>query len=201
MSEDEYLAAPGAETVVDAAGCHVIPGLTDIHFHGCMGSDCCDGTAEAFRTIARWQLRQGVTSVTPATMTMPEPVLASICRTARDFHDPDGADFCGLYLEGPFISAAKKGAQNEAYIHPADAAMFARLQECAGGRIRTVVVAPETDGALDFIRALRGQVTISLAHTTADYETASEALRCGASQITHLYNAMPPFTHRAPGPI
>ncbi|MCM1063167.1 MAG: N-acetylglucosamine-6-phosphate deacetylase [Eubacterium sp.] len=201
VSEETWLSTEGEETLTDAEGCYVIPGLTDIHFHGCMGSDCCDGTEEAFRVIARYQLRRGVTSITPATLTMPEEVLAEICRAARDFSCEDGADLCGLYMEGPFISPAKKGAQNEKYIHPADTEMLKRLQQLSGGMIRTVTVAPETEGAMDFIRENSGSVNISLAHTAADYDTAREALACGASQLTHTYNAMMPFSHRAPGPI
>ena len=201
VTKEAYDAADGPENIVDAAGDYVIPGLTDIHFHGCMGSDCCDGTAEAFHTIARYELSQGVTSITPATMTMSEETLAKICEAARDFSCPDGADFCGLYMEGPFISIAKKGAQNERYIHPADTPMLQRLQELCGGKIRTAVIAPETEGAMDFIRKNSGSINISLAHTTADYDTCMEAFLNGASQLTHTYNAMPPFTHRAPGPI
>ncbi|MDO5337858.1 MAG: N-acetylglucosamine-6-phosphate deacetylase [Eubacteriales bacterium] len=201
VSEAEYSALPGEEQVLDAKGSYVIPGLVDIHFHGCMGSDCCDGTPEAFSTIARYELSQGITSITPATMTISEEDLSRICMAARDFSCPDGADFCGLYMEGPFISHAKKGAQNEKFIRSADSAMLSRLQELSGGAIRTVVVAPETEGAMDFIRENSGHINISLAHMTADYETAKEALSLGASQLTHTYNAMPPFSHRAPGPI
>ena len=201
VSQKDYLSVSGDETVIDAEGNYVIPGLTDIHFHGCMGSDCCDGTEEAFRVIAQYELRQGVTSITPATMTMSEDVLAGICRSAKDFSCADGADFCGLYMEGPFISPAKKGAQNEKYICPADTEMLKRLQQASGGLIRTVTVAPEAEGAMDFIRENSANINISLAHTTADYETAKEALSCGASQLTHTYNAMMPFSHRAPGPI
>ena len=126
VSEEEYHGASGEEQAIDAAGGYVIPGLTDIHFHGCMGSDCCDGTAEAFRTIAEYELKQGVTSITPATMTMSEEVLAGICRAAKDFSCENGADFCGLYMEGPFISLAKKGAQNGNFIHQADSEMLDR---------------------------------------------------------------------------
>lgn len=201
LSECEYNALAAEECTFDACGAYVIPGLTDIHFHGCMGADCCDGTQEAFRTIAEYQLRHGITSITPATMTMPEETLLAICQTAKDFDCENGADFCGLYMEGPFISTAKKGAQNEHYIRTADSAMLGRLQHISGNKIRTVVVAPETEGALDFIKKNAGETNISLAHTVADYDTAKEALSCGASQLTHLYNAMPPFSHRAPGPI
>lgn len=201
VSEEEYKGASLEEQAIDAKGGYVIPGLTDIHFHGCMGSDCCDGTPEAFRTIAEYELKQGVTSITPATMTMSEEVLAGICRAAKDFSCENGADFCGLYMEGPFISFAKKGAQNGDFIHQADTGMLKRLQEISGNKIRTVVVAPETEGAMDFIRQNSDTVNISLAHTTADYDTSMEAFSLGASQLTHMYNAMPPFTHRAPGPI
>lgn len=201
VTEEAYQEASGTEMLTDAAGDYVIPGLTDIHFHGCMGSDCCDGDAEAFETIARYELRQGVTSITPATMTMSEDVLIKICRCARDYSCPEGADLCGLYLEGPFISPAKKGAQNEKFIRPADEEMLRRLQEASGDMIRTVAIAPETAGALDFIRSCSADVRISIAHTTADYDTAREAFACGAAQLTHMYNAMMPFSHRAPGPI
>lgn len=201
VSEQTYAVSDADETLTDAEGCYVIPGLTDIHFHGCMGSDCCDGTEEAFRVITEYELRQGVTSVTPATLTMSEEVLTRICRAAKAFSFADGADLCGLYMEGPFISPARKGAQNEKYIHPADTEMLQRLQQACGGLIRTVTVAPETEGAMEFIRRNKDSVTISLAHTAADYDTAREALACGASQLTHTYNAMMPFSHRAPGPI
>ncbi len=201
VSEEAYSASDADETITDAEGCYVIPGLTDIHFHGCMGSDCCDGTEEAFRVITEYELRQGVTSVTPTTMTMSEEVLTGICRAAKDFSCADGADFCGLYMEGPFISPAKKGAQNEKYVHVADTEMLQRLQQASGGLIRTVTVAPETEGSMEFIRRNKDSINISLAHTCADYDTAREALACGASQLTHTYNAMMPFSHRAPGPI
>ena len=201
VSEDVYFGLEGEEAVTDAEGGYIIPGLTDIHFHGCMGSDCCDGSIEAFRTIAAYELRQGITSITPATMTMPEDTLAQICRTVNGFSYEDGADLCGLYMEGPFISADKKGAQNGSHIHTADTEMLQRLQDISGNKVRTVVVAPETEGAMEFIRQNSGSINISIAHTTADYETSKKALSLGASQLTHMFNAMPPFTHRAPGPI
>ena len=171
VTEEEYFAAGGQEETVDAQGCYVIPGLTDIHFHGCVGYDCCDGT------------------------------LFQVARAAAGYDFKDGADFCGLYMEGPFISAKKKGAQKEEYVRKPDVELFERLQSASGNRFRTVVAAPDTEGAMDFIRALNGRVRISLGHMTSDYDTVCEALRMGASQITHLYNAMPPFTHREPGPL
>ena len=104
-------------------------------------------------------------------------------------------------MEGPFISPAKKGAQNGLYIHKPDVPMFLRLQKAAGGLFKLVDIAPEEEGAMEFIDVLKDQVAISLAHTTADYDTAKEAYDRGACHATHLYNAMPPFSHRAPGVI
>jgi N-acetylglucosamine-6-phosphate deacetylase len=107
----------------------------------------------------------------------------------------------GIYLEGPFLSADKLGAQNPAYVKAPDVAMARRLQAAAGGLVKLLAVAPEVDGAMELIDALGGEIWCTLAHTTADYETASEALRRGAKQITHSYNAMPPSSHREPGVI
>lgn len=220
LDRDAYEACRGEDTLLDASGCYVIPGLTDIHFHGCAGSDACDGTVEALRRIARYEGAHGITTITPATMTVSEEQLMAVARAAAAYRasgcmdkaaqgsaayrgegESVGAVLAGLYLEGPFISAAKKGAQNESYIRRPDAELFQRLNEAANGCIRTVALAPETDGALEFIRAHAGRVNVSLAHMTADYETTRRALEAGASQITHLYNAMPGFHHRDPGPI
>lgn len=193
--------------VVDAAGLCAIPGLTDIHFHGCAGHDFCDADPEGIRAMAAYELKNGITTIVPATMTFSEEILTGICRTAAEYKAwqdetaPELAILEGINMEGPFISPAKKGAQNGAYIHKPDAEMFLRLQEVSGGLFRLVDIAPEEDGAMDFIDRLKDQVTISIAHTTADYDTALEAYRRGAAQATHLYNAMPPFHHRNPGVI
>ena len=194
------------ETTVDGTGMYLIPGLTDIHFHGCAGYDFCDGTEEAVTAIARYQAKNGVTTICPATMTYPEERLLKICQNARAYRDKcketgrqPGADLAGINMEGPFISMEKKGAQNPAYIHKPDAGMFGRLQEAAGGLIKLCDLAPETEGAMEFIAALHGDVVCSLAHTTADYELSMRAFAQGARHVTHLFNAMQPYSHRKPG--
>ncbi len=201
VTESSYRKAPGEELATDVSGGYVIPGLVDLHLHGCMGSDCCDGTANAFQAMAEYELRCGVAAIAPATMTLPERALLRICRAARGFTPVNGADFLGLYLEGPFISPAKKGAQNETFIRLPDTGLLDRLQEACGGIIRIAAVAPESEGAIPFIRENSKRLRISLGHTAADYDTAKKALENGASQLTHLFNAMPPLSHRAPGPI
>jgi N-acetylglucosamine-6-phosphate deacetylase len=194
---DEY----DKEEILDAAGLSVIPGLTDLHFHGCVGYDFCDGSPEAIHRMAIYQAQNGITQICPATMTLKEEVLDDIVSTAAVYQSKEGAILCGINMEGPYISAQKKGAQNESFIRKPDAAMFRRLQNRSGNRIKITAIAPEEEGAMDFISELKDEVVISLAHTAADYDTAMEAFHRGARQVTHLYNAMPPFTHRAPGVV
>lgn len=194
-------AAPSADAC-DMSGMYAIPGLVDLHFHGCVGYDFCDGTHEAISALARYQAQNGVAAICPATMTYPEEKLAAIAEAAASYvMESKDAALVGINMEGPFISMAKKGAQNGAYVHKPDAEMFRRLQQRANGLFKLCDIAPETEGALDTIEALAGEVRISIAHTEADYDTACEAFRRGARQVTHLYNAMPPFSHRAPGVI
>lgn len=193
------------ESVLDADGLYAIPGLIDIHFHGCMGHDFCDGTVEAIDAITRYEASCGVTSVCPATMTVSPESLVQVMDAARTYNEsparPGQASLVGINMEGPFISEAKKGAQAAEHIRLCDEALFCSLQERSGGLIKLVDIAPENEGAMEFIDALHDKVTISLAHTTADYQTAKEAYDRGARHATHLYNAMPPFTHRAPGVV
>lgn len=191
--------------VLDASGCYAIPGLTDIHFHGCMGYDFCDGTREAIDALAAYELSVGVTNIVPATMTLPEEELLHICRVAKSYREEEGrenrARFHGINLEGPFLSPEKKGAQNGKYIRKPDIELFDRLNEASGHCIRLLAIAPEQEGAMELIEKKHGGTVVSLAHTCADYDTSVTAFSKGASHVTHLYNAMNPYTHRAPGLI
>lgn len=194
----------GDDRVLDASGCYVIPGLVDVHFHGCVGEDLSDATAEGLQRIADFELSQGVTYLCPAGMTLPEEQLTAICKNvaAHRAKNTGGAEVVGAHLEGPFLSTAKKGAQNGAFLHDPDIQMLQRLQEAADGCVKLVTVAPEQPNAMEFIRAAKAMgITVSVGHTVADYETAMEAFRNGASHATHLYNGMPPIHHRAPGVI
>ena len=199
------LAPSENESVLDADGLYAIPGLIDIHFHGCMGHDFCDGTVEAIDAITRYEASCGVTSVCPATMTVSPESLVQVMDAARTYNEsparPGQASLVGINMEEPFISEAKKGAQAAEHIRLCDEALFCSLQERSGDLIKLVDIAPENEGAMEFIDALHDKVTISLAHTTADYQTAKEAYDRGARHATHLYNAMPPYTHRAPGVV
>lgn len=192
------------ECVIDAEGLYLIPGLVDVHFHGCAGFDFSDGTQEALQAIGRYELKNGITSICPASMTLPEEMLTRICEAAYEYHNEKKpavlrARLCGIHLEGPFISLDKKGAQNPVYVRKPDIAFYRRLQEAAHGLIRLVTLAPELEGADAFIRALHKEVHISIGHTASTYECAMHAFSEGADHVTHLLNAMNGFRHRAPG--
>ena len=199
-SEDE-------EIVVDGEGAYAIPGLIDLHFHGCVGADVCDGTPEALKKIAQYEASIGVTAIAPATMTLPVEELEQILRNAAAYKKTQKtggfeADLLGLNMEGPFISPVKKGAQDEKNIVPCNVEIAKRFLKASEGLVKFIGIAPEESSeAVSFIREMKDFVDISLAHTNADYDTAMAAFAAGANHAVHLYNAMPAFTHRAPGVI
>ena len=202
------IAAPspedGGEGCVDAAGGYVLPGLLDIHIHGYAGCDASDPDPQALRRMARALAREGVTGFLGTTMALPRPELRQAAGNFAAFRaspEEDGAVLWGMHMEGPFFSRGKRGAQAESAIIPPDIPLFEEINRVSGGMIRLVDVAPELPGALPFIRRAAQTCAVSLAHTEADYDTAAQALRQGADHITHLYNAMPPYAHRAPGVI
>ena len=195
--------APQGEGEVSARGCCLIPGLTDLHFHGCRGADFSDGDSEGLAEMARYELSRGVTQICPAGMTLEEAQLVKICETAAAHRRAGlpGAELVGVNLEGPFLSMAKKGAQNGAWLQPPSVPLLEKLMEASEGLVKLVSVAPELEGALDFIRQVKDRVTVSVAHTAAGYDTALAAFQAGARQCTHLYNGMAPFAHREPGVV
>ena len=202
--------AQEGEEILDGEGCYAIPGMIDLHFHGCMGYDFCDGTQEAIRKIARYEASIGVTAIAPATMTLPVPELEHILSVAAAYRKKteaekaaayDEADLVGVNMEGPFISKAKKGAQDERNIIPCDAEIFRRFQRAADGLVSFIGIAPEEPGATTFVHEVKDEVNVSLAHTNSDYAHAMAAFEAGANHAVHLYNAMPPFSHRAPGVV
>ena len=186
---------------LDAQGGYVIPGLVDIHTHGAMGEDFSDGNPAGLQPMADYYAAHGVTSYVATTMTLKEETLTPAMHAIRDFRPAGGAKCAGVHLEGPFLSYAKRGAQAAENLHKPDAGLFHRLNEASGGQVKLVTVACEEEGALPFIREISQICTVSLGHTTADYDTAMAGFAAGASHATHLYNGMNSFLHRNPGVI
>lgn len=190
------------EEIVDASGFRIIPGLTDIHFHGCVGYDFCDGTDEAIRNMAKFQLTKGVTNICPATMTLSSETLKKICSVAAHHNaSGDEAVLCGINLEGPCISPDRCGAQNPEYVHKPDIEFLKELIEESNSLTKLVTIAPEVQGAIECIKSLKDKIRFSVGHTMANYDEAKAAFDAGARHVTHLFNAMPGLTHREPGVI
>lgn len=190
--------------VIDAKSGYVAPGLIDMHIHGYLGKDVCDGEEESIRTISKGLLANGVTGYLPTTMTVDMKVIRKALEVCRDLKeeskDWDGSVILGCHAEGPFISESKKGAQDAKYILKPDAAFVKEYADI----IKTITLAPEEDTA-DFaaIREITRDtdVVISMGHTSADYETAMASANAGVKHVTHLFNAMTPLAHRAPGVV
>lgn len=199
------------DSMIDGQGCYLIPGMIDIHFHGCMGADFCDGTGSALRTIAAYEALVGVTAIAPATMTLPkDALLDALCNAARfrraqkEKPDPGLADLVGINMEGPFISPDKKGAQDAAYILCRSSQVFQEFQQAAEGLVKLIAIAPEEtaeESPAEFIANVSGSATVSLAHTNAGYDDAMDAFAHGASHAVHLFNAMTGLNHREPGTV
>ena len=193
---------PDGAEVIDCKGGYVTPGFIDLHIHGYLGKDVCDATAESIRTIAGGIVENGVTGFLPTTMTVSMSVIngaLNACREVKNCDEYYGSQILGVHAEGPFISASKKGAQDARYILKPDADFVKANADI----IKIITLAPEEDK--DFIEIKRmadeTDVVVSMGHTSADYKTAMESSKNGVKHATHLFNAMTPMTHRAPGVV
>ena len=200
---------PAEGEAIDADGLVALPGFIDIHSHGRGGADFCDLTDEAFDTIGRGKLADGVTGFLATGLTRPESDLAELCRCVERYKSRQSApgarhqalSTClGVHLEGPFFNGSMAGAQNPAYLMKPDAAMLKRLD--AISKVVKVSLAPELDGAEDFIRemAAAGIVT-SGGHSAADFDTFERARAAGMTHLTHFCNAMMPIHHLRPSMV
>lgn len=195
---------PENAEIIDAKGGYIAPGLIDLHIHGYLSKDVCDGEEESIRTISKGLLANGVTGYLPTTMTEDMKTIRKALEACRALKEEsktwDGSTILGCHAEGPFISESKKGAQDAKYILKPDASFVKEYKDI----IKTITLAPETDTE-DF-QAIREicrdtDVVVSMGHTSADYETAMASIEAGVKHTTHLFNAMTPLTHRAPGVV
>ncbi len=194
---------PEGVEIIDAKGGYVAPGLIDLHIHGYLGKDVCDGEEESIRTISKGLLANGVTGYLPTTMTVDMKVIRKaleVCRALKEeSRDWEGSAILGCHAEGPFISEKKKGAQDPKYILKPDAKFVKEYADI----IRIITLAPEEDEDFKAISEIRRDtdVIVSMGHTSADYETAMRSTEAGVRHATHLFNAMTPLAHRAPGVV
>ncbi len=175
---------------INAEGNRLIPGLIDVHTHGCVGLDTMDAD---FAPMCKFYAEHGTTSFLPTTMTMGYDDLEKVTNADTEL---DGANILGFHFEGPYISEKYKGAQNEKHIKNPSVEDFARFKN-----VKMITVAPERPNAMEFIKSVTPDCVVALGHTDCDYETAIKAIENGANCLTHTYNAMPPLHHRNAGPI
>ncbi|WP_333768710.1 N-acetylglucosamine-6-phosphate deacetylase [Streptomyces sp. IBSBF 2435] len=190
-----------ADVVLDlSAGHTVVPGFVDIHNHGGGGASFTSGTAEDVLTAARAHREHGTTTLVASTVT--ETMDALVRQAGLLSEIAEQGDIAGIHYEGPFISPCRKGAHDEGLLRHPDPADVRKLVEAARGSARMVTLAAELPGGIDSVRLLADLgVIAAIGHTDATYEQTVQAIDAGATVATHLFNAMPPLGHRAPGPI
>ncbi|MBQ9118905.1 MAG: amidohydrolase family protein [Lachnospiraceae bacterium] len=198
---------PEGTEIIDCSGKRIIPGLIDIHTHGCAGYDFSTATPEEMHKMMKWYAQRGITSVLPTIGTDTKKNmltgLKNLHTLYREQHmqKPVESHMVGIHMEGPFFGNEKNGAQAAEHLLPVDIQLFRELFLAGGGFIRIADIDPTLPGAFEFIDRYRKDFVISLAHTTCDYATAQRAAQAGVTQITHLFNGMNSMHHREPGLI
>jgi N-acetylglucosamine-6-phosphate deacetylase len=189
---------PGPDAA-DLRGQWILPGFVDVHVHGGGGASFTEGPLRDARRAAQFHRGHGSTTLVASLVTAPLAELEA--RAAMLAALADEGVIAGLHLEGPFLSAARCGAQDPRHMIPPDMAVFERLRTAAAGHLRMITIAPELPGAIELIKAaVRAGVTVAVGHTDASAEVTSAAVDAGATHATHLFNGMRPLHHREPGP-
>lgn len=196
------------DKIIDGEGKYLSPGFIDLHNHGNFGHDAMEGTYEALDIIADFHIKKGVTSFLATTMTEEADKIKKAVKNIGEYVN-DGennrdvkAQVLGVYLEGPYFSMEKKGAQPPQYIKNPDLEEIKNLIELSKNTIKIVALAPEIEGAKEAIKYLKEKgITISAGHTNATFDEAKTGIDLGITQATHLYNGMRAYSHREPGII
>ena len=190
------------EVTKDYGDLRILPGFIDIHCHGAYGFDTNDANPEGLRKWAKGIVDEGVTSFLATTLTQSEEVLTNaVSNVAKVVEEGyEGAEILGIHFEGPYLNKAHKGAQPEEYCVKPNIEQFKRYQKAAHGLIKYITMAVENDEDYALTKyCSQNNVVVSIGHSNATYEQPVQAYAHGARSMTHVYNAMTPFTHRANG--
>ncbi|MBB6671627.1 N-acetylglucosamine-6-phosphate deacetylase [Cohnella nanjingensis] len=202
-TQEEWERSRDSGTAVrDAGGARVVPGFVDVHVHGGGGYDFMTGHDGSLEEIRLYHAAHGTTSLLATTVTAGrEPIAEAIRMIVREMkRGGPGAEVAGIHLEGPYLNPVRCGAQNPENIRAADLDEIRAFWDLSEGTVRLVTLAPELEGGLEATRFFRARgVTVSIGHSDASLAETREAVREGASHITHLFNGMRPFHHREPG--
>ena len=192
----------GDEEVRDLEGRYLIPGLIETHFHGAMGESADFANDTMLPTFSNFEVTRGITTFVPGPGSAPDEVTERFLEKAVDFASKPypGAKMCGVYLEGPFISHERKGGHSAELLQLPSAEKLRRWQEKSGGLIKKTIVAPELEGAEEFVRTgVELGIVVEIGHSIATYEQAITSFDWGITLATHTYNGMNPLNHRNPG--
>lgn len=196
-------AIPAEAEIIQADGCYVAPGLVDVHIHGYLNEDASDGKADGIRKMAEGVMKNGVTTFLPTTMTVSIEEIEAALNVVRSLQEESktwkGAYLAGVNAEGPFINESKKGAQAAEHIKLPDSDWILANKDI----IKLCTIAPETEGGFEAIEKItkNSDVRVSVGHTDSTFEQTMKAIECGATQITHLFNAQTALHHRKPGVV
>lgn len=191
-----------ADEVIDAKGAYVVPGFIDVHVHGGGGFDVMSGEPSHIEGMSRFHASKGTTALLPTTLTHScakiEAALDGIV-TVMD-KGTSGAEIVGIHLEGPYLNVEKCGAQNPEHIRPGNIEELQHFLTRSKGNVRLMTIAPEIGDALEVIEfAVKQGVTVSIGHSNTTFDVMEQAVRKGATHVTHLFNGMSPLHHREPG--
>lgn len=191
----------GSAAIFDAKGQILMPGFIDIHVHGSCGIDFMDATIEDYKTISKSMYEEGVTTFLATTLTSDLESMLKVCETVKAAKE-NTANLGGIHFEGPYINAKHKGAQNEAFIRNPDINELKQCIEKSGNNVRYIAMAPERDGALEFIKfAKENGISTAAGHTDATFDDVEKAIKYGLTNTTHTHNAMTGHHHRNPGVV
>ncbi len=198
---DKICAGPykGQDEIIDGHGLIAMPGFIDVHVHGSIGIDFMDANVEDYNNICQSLYNEGVTTFLATTLTSDFNSLKKVCETVKQAKN-NNPSLLGIHFEGPYINEKFKGAQNAQYIRDPDINEFDTLNAISGGNVRYITMAPEKEGAKEFIKHLSSQgVVVSAGHSDASFEDIKQSIEYGLSNTTHTHNAMSGHHHRNPG--